>query len=617
MRSITDSKPENKREIAAIRAYQGSPALHIGGVPVAPLFIDLKRDTSESIIAEAVKAGSHLYRICDADLYWKAAEEFDFSILTGRIKSLLKVDPLAKFLIMVNVDAPDWWLKSHPDECAKYIHNAAIHEDRVISWASHRWRRDCGTALAKLIKAIQDAEHGKACIGWQIAAGDAGEWRMPDAQDIPDTGVCMTNQFKNFALNKYRRNTGLLRRGWFDVRAEFDKIRCPGPDERMKGEYGIVRSSFRSRRILDYYEAMSEAQNTSALHFISIARQVAGANRIVGISYATAFGGEGYPESEHSMPEPVLDSPEIDFFANRCSLSGDYSRALTGSLALRGKFLFHVTREVQNVERFHAMPKSEPRGIIVPANLPAEALSSLLRTGEQALKAPKPKPTKTSERIAVIVDLSNCHCIGDDSRSEELLNKTLLSRQMDELARLNLPFDTFLVSDFFHPQFPDHKTYLFLNTFYISEAERRKVDARVKRSNQTAIWLWGAGISGEEGVNTEYGIRLCGQKLRLELHSISLRVRIADIADQLTTGQRMGSHFGIERACSPTITITDKESVRLGANTANKTVYAVRRYETWTSIVFGTPFVPAQVLRNALIQSSSVEKKKKVNSEVE
>src|SRR5205823_846268 len=89
---------------------------------------------------------------------------------------------------------------------------------RTVSWASSHWMEEAGNGLTRLVKRLYDSEAGKGCLGWQIAAGEEGEWRAPHAERLPDIGPRMTACFRAFALSKYRRNGGLLRKAWFDTR---------------------------------------------------------------------------------------------------------------------------------------------------------------------------------------------------------------------------------------------------------------------------------------------------------------------------------------------------------------------------------------------------------------
>jgi hypothetical protein len=604
--SFPEDAPRQKRSvvvtasgIAEIRAHHGVLTLFIANHPVLPVVIDLLPTTTAREIAACAQEGCHLYRFREVGPGWQGVGSFDFSPLEARLKMLLSADPKAVYWLEVRVDAPDWWLRTHPEECVFYglplPSGSEEKETRSASWASRRWRNEAGAALDRLVRFVQQGEWGGRCIGYQIAAGEAGEWRNPDPGRFPDIGPRMTEQFRAFALEKYRRNTGLLRKAWFDTRAEFNAVTCPDVGERRRANIGIFRNPHLSRRILDYLECLCQSQNQAALHFSSVVKRATGGQSLVGLSYAHAYGNESVAEAGHGFAESVLEAEDVDFFTN--AGTADALRGLPESLKLRNKLYFHVAPAESSL-RGVAIATTHQAGIVLPASSGLEAFRSTLDIYERCSQAPAKLQQRVSQ-VAVVMDLAAAHYVSEDEAGRQIL-ETLLNDQMRELNRLGAPFDTYLISDLFHPGFPDYKVTLFLNCFYLSEAERRRIDARIKRSGQTAVWLWAPGVIGEESIEDSLGQRCCGQKVRLERGAANLRVRIVEANDPLTWGHHIGATFGIDRPIAPTITIADKAATRLGANSANKTVFSVRRSENWTSVVFGALSVPSSLLRNVL-----------------
>ena len=584
---------------AEVRVVNGHPAVMVDGAPIVPLVVEIGPNTASSQIRSAVEAGARLFQVSGLSLGWREPGQYDYREMDERMTEIQGSTLESAFLLQITVDPPAWWLAAHRDDCAVYLEKANTDRAAAVSWASQKWRTEAGAALTKLIAHAQHAAYGPQCVGWILSAGDSGEWRSPNAADLPDSSPVMSMHFRSWCAQKYRHNTGLLRKAWFDARAEFPSIQPPNARERHRTDFGVLRNPTRSRKILDYYESFSDAQNTAALHFCSIARNASRGAAIVGLSYANVSETGPQPEDGYGLPEPVLDSGDVHFFANRGSADGSHARGLTGSIALRGKFYFH--RAPLNGEPLHAaaIAITHAAGVV----LPAETSPQALQTVHKALERANPLSAKLRRRtspVAVIVDMANRYYIAEPAAQSEPINSLLLTAQIGELTRSGAPFDLYLLSDLFNPKFPDYKVVLFLNTFYLSQAERRRVDAKVKRSSTTAVWLWGAGLIGEDGVGAEYGHRLCGQKVRAEAGSTSLRVRIAEGNDPLTWGEHPGTQFGPDRSAGPIVTIADKAVTRLGANSDNKTVFSVLRSENWTSIVYGTALVPAHMLRNLL-----------------
>jgi hypothetical protein len=591
-------KPTGSERPFECRPFNGASALHRNGKPLPGLFLDLAPDSPPSAIADAATAGVHLYRLLDVGLGWNGMGQFNYAALEARLQALFAADTQAVFLLEVAVDAPRWWLAAHPEERAVYCEQEGT--DPVVSWASRRWMTEAGNALARLVRFLSLSAYGRACIGYQLGAGMQGEWRLPFAQNLPDIGPKMTEAFRTYAREKYRRNAGLLKKAWGDTRPDFDLITCPNAWERSKGDYGIFRSPERSRRVGDYHECFADTQNRAALHFCTTVKRASEGLALTGLAYATVPNIAAIPEDGHVYPESVLESPDVDFFVAP-GLRADplLLRTVTGSIRLREKFLLVSPASGSSPDVAIALAATQEAGLCLPVQTPPEALKLALRVATEALRAPS-KLRKRASQVAVVVDLAAaCHLAGGKTAPTPLFN-SMLTELFRELNRLGVPYDVYQLGDLFQPKFPDHKVTIFPNMFTLTEAERRRVDARVKRSEQTGIWFYAPGLLGEGGADAGNVQSLTGMKTRLELEETNLRVRIAVSDDPLTWGYHAGSHFGMEKAFSPTVTLADKHLTRLGANSNNKTTFAVFRFPQWNSIVFGVFPVPRTLLRNAL-----------------
>lgn len=614
------------------RLYNGARTLFINGKPKPAVLCDVHEETTATQITTAVENGISLFRVRRVALGWEGINKLDYKKLTARIQSIVNTSEDCVFILEVVVDAPSWWLRDHESEASGFCLSpsltsaGSVRREKVrlsersepseaangdtpsetfyASWASKRWLNDTGEALIKLAQFVTKGEWAQKCIGYQVACGEDGRWQHAEAARLPDVGLRMTDRFRNFCVEKYRRNTGLLRKGWDDPRADFDRIKCPDAYERRYADLGMLRDPLRSRRMMDYFECYYGAQNEAALYFCDLLKKVTQNRALVGLAYAAPFGRNIIAEGGQGLPEAVFDSPDVDFFVD-APLQGSnvYASAFSGSLALREKFLFHQSNPVQTVLNdtvlFEAaVASSQLAGLIVPVTTGKDDLVKIIKLNERGLNAPSNLNKRTAQ-IAVIADAMGPTYLGGKDELKSEWNNSFFVEQMGEISKLGATCDLYLLSDLFHPKFHDYKVYIFLNTLYLSEAERRRIDARVKRSNQIVIWLWGPGILSETGVDEEAAQKLIGLKLRVEKKETSMRVRVVEGNDALTWGFHVGTTFGPERAVIPTLTVGDKTAIQLGANTDNKTVFGVRREEEWTSIHFGVLPVPATLLRNA------------------
>jgi hypothetical protein len=466
--------------------------------------------------------------------------------------------------------------------------------------ASARWQQTGAEALERLLRYILNLPSGNKLIGVQILAGEAGAWTYPNADRMPDVGPCMTASFIKYTVDKYRRNEGLLRKAWFDARAEFSAIRCPTAAEREKAEYGIFRNPHRSRKLMDYYECMASEQSHAALSFCAVAKRISSRKLLVGLVSAQLNASNSIPECGHTFPEAILTSNDVDFFVETSTASSSSSsgvfRPYRGSATLHGKFVFVQSPLTSSYYRSDVYQGAgDGIGAIVAAPNSDEDLTELFNVASGWLKRLS-RPNKSQAQVALLLDPSAALVISQRPDAAPL--HSLVLEQITQLRKAGIIFSTYSIGDLFHPKFPDHKVYLFPNSFYLSEPERRRLDARVKRSSQTAVWFWSPGIGGEESVSAEAGTKCCGQKLRIEPADISMRTRIVDSNDPLTWGRHAGDIFGTETSATPRCTVADSKASRLGANTDNKTSFSVRRFDSWTSVVYGTLPVPTDLLQN-------------------
>lgn len=582
----------------AFCAPHGVATFYRNGLIVPPVVIDVLPDTDEKRLHALAQSSRHLYRIKEVELGWLAPFRFDYAALETRLAALLEADPQAAFWLEVSLDAPDWWRQSHPVELVRYCLPAEKDSNDLpcVSWASGLWQKEAGDALFRLTRHLFRSPWRAHCIGIQIAWGEEGAWRHPAPERLPDIGPRMQEAFQQFVRAKYRRNTALLRNAWKNFSADFDTARCPAAAERRRADVGILRGPARSRRILDYYECFYQAQTDAVLHFARLVKRASDNQASVGIQFATLFGTEHTAEGSYAYPEPVLDAADLDFFIATLDPEGCCLTLPMGSLHLRRKFVFCSVPASHRLTRSAPMALSHQAGLILSADTADTHLAEICRVAEEAVRDFKGARHRQGS-CALIVDAPNLLCLGSEA---SWLNAFLLTAQQQELARTGAAFDVYLLSDLFRPDFHDHKLTIFANIFYLTEAERRRIEARVKRSGQVVVWAWGCGVIAESGISAEAGQQMSGLRQRMELESAPLSVRVVTTEDALTREQRVGTTFGVNRAVAPRFVIGDKHATRLGVLANNKTGFAARRFETWTSVVSGAVPIPAAVLVGAL-----------------
>jgi hypothetical protein len=333
-------------------------------------------------------------------------------------------------------------------------------------------------------------------------------------------------------------------------------------------------------------------RNDAVLAFAASVKRATRGELAVGIALPSLVVAPDRPSDRAGLLDPLIAAPDLDFYLFEAD--GVDDETLTGSLAVNSKPLFY--RDSEN-HAATAIARSVGRG----AGLILSASPDTLRSAAHLLERGHRLGTGKAHapvQVAVIVDPLADAYLSEAGPVIEMLGR-LRRAQLVEVGSLGTPYHLYTMADMFHPKFPDHRVYSFWDVYYLSEAERRRVDARVKRSEQFALFSWATGLLSESGGGAEMGQGVTGQKLRVETATTSLRIKIVESDDPTVWGYHVGATIGTDLAVAPTITVTDRTTRRLGANGANKTVLAVRSHGTWTSLVCGTLPVPCRLLRNA------------------
>jgi hypothetical protein len=559
------------------RVHSGSLCLYIDNKPTPAVVVPAAQQESE--------ASLRVLRI--PELCWAQ----DGGVDTDQLNEFLNQADASQDVLMleITVDAPRWWRAANPIELACGAVGGALP---AASYASLLWRKDAGNALRRLLRAIKAGPHGDRIGAVTLKCGHNGTWGHVQVEALPDTSQPMKDAFRRFASVKYRRNEGLLRRDWFDARAEFTRITCPDSVSRNKSDIGVFRNPHRSRKLLDFYEVMNEEQNDAILHFAGIVKDLSGGSVRVGVPAAAFKDISASPEFGRAAASALLDSDLIDYFVEERSHAGfEAFCPPAGSTTLAGKYRFVDYRALSPLEA-----KAAVHSVLAGAGAITygEGASAAYTASRALLNGRAVK--KTEPDTAIILDTTAPQIVVKRPDCADLAS--LVLEQLETLYRSGAGFQVYLMSDTFKNNFPNHKVIFMPNCWYLSEPERRTIDARFKRSDQTVVWFWAPGVAGEGMVSAELGSRCCSQKLRLEIGLASLRTRVASGADPVVWGRHQGEKVGSEQPAAPIITVSDKTSIRLGANADNKTTFSVQRFKSWTSIVTGTLPTPPDIIRN-------------------
>ncbi|MHB9134731.1 MAG: hypothetical protein ACYDBB_26970 [Armatimonadota bacterium] len=174
------------------------------------------------------------------------------------------------------------------------------------------------------------------------------------------------------------------------------------------------------------------------------------------------------------------------------------------------------------------------------------------------------------------------------------LTDALLGRQMSELTSLGAPFDTFRAADlerlFAGPQGDQYRLVIFLDTIYLSPAERAAIRTHVATKNRTLLWVYAAGLATETALSTEAMAATTGIRTAIREMGGPLRV------ESYLTGTRLS--YGTDRELAPVLIGDDPDAHVLGWELHRGAPGLLsKEMGTWRSVWSAAPALPAIVLR--------------------
>lgn len=362
----------------------------------------------------------------------------------------------------------------------------------------------------------------------------------------------------------------------------------------------------------------------------------------------------------------VLDSDDIDFIASPYTYDNkqiggpNNSQTLPENALLHGKlYLNEVDTETHLFQRqwrwgnclHNPETWEETRGLLIRdygysmtkgfglwwtdlhgGNFQDENIINLLgqlkKVDDEYLYADK----RSNADIAVILDEETFKYFGD---GEPLFNALLTAQKQWQLGFIGAPWEPYLLTDIGNPGLRDFKVYLFLNTFRVTPAQKKAIHKKLAKNGATAIWVYAPGYIRDDALSVKYMSDLTGINLVEDNSSGELRVEITSYDHPYTNGLDTGFVYGtdvdvediirwydhqiylkdprdppLERdlpgfSISPRFYPDDARATVLGnLSGLDKPGLVVKKQEAgWTSVYSGAPILPAELLRNIIMES--------------
>jgi hypothetical protein len=208
-------------------------------------------------------------------------------------------------------------------------------------------------------------------------------------------------------------------------------------------------------------------------------------------------------------------------------------------------------------------------------------MRQMTEIGNRALK----KDRSSVAEIAVIYSERSTSYLKASYRGP---GRDAIIEQMKPLVKIGAPIEVYALEDFV--DIPDRRLYVFLNAYYVTEAQRKQIHATLGRTGGTALWIYAPGLISDNGLSVNGITSLTGIKTCLDTAPGNCEVHLVETEHPINEGLG-GRHIGLRDTArgdgriAPRFYIDDTETIILGrSDMKDDPVIAVKENGGWTSV---------------------------------
>ncbi len=563
---------------------------------------------------------------------WPApGEAADWAPVDALCRSVLVANPKALLIPRISMNAPDWWLKAHPDEAMRWDDG---RPSKYAVVASPLYRREAAERLAALVTHLEE-EFADHIAGYHPAGQNTDEWFYADTWSSALNGYARADlaAWRRWLSSRYGDDAG-LRRAWNDANITCETAAVPTPAARRAAPAGVFRDPATERPLIDFAEFQQEAMADCVRDLARAARQASRGRKLVLFFYGYNFDfgavGLGPATSGHYALRRVLASPDIDVL---CSPISYHDRALGGSapsmtaaesVALAGKLWLNEddtatylapVRDDHPVWRVRVPTLAESNALLV-RNVAQAALRNfgtwwmdLSGSGQfndqamwelmarlKAVDDPLLRtPTPYRPQVAAVIDEGSMMRV---AAGGNVATTPGVYEVRSPLGRMGAPYGQYHTEDVLAGRVPA-RLYVFLTPWCLSAEQRRGLLKATAGS--TRLWCYAPGYFE--------GYRPAPEAMR-ELTGFALApVSPAKAwATPTEAGRKIGltQAFGVERSVRPLFAATDaKPEETLAVYPDGSPAIALRWLPDGMSLFVGVPGLTSELLRLAARQAGA------------
>ncbi|MFI4913097.1 MAG: hypothetical protein ACIAQZ_15670 [Sedimentisphaeraceae bacterium JB056] len=630
----------------------GAKAFNINGQPEAPIFL-FQQEINVNDGPRFAQAGFKLYSSIEInhflDLDWER-DGFDDKGMLNKVMMYFNARMPQDCYLMprIHVWAPTWWLIDNPNECVEYMippddavspadstyapGNAAIHE----SFASEKWKNEAGEILRQAVRFLLE-KYPNRVKAIHIANGMWGEWHRYRAENIPDVSEPMLVYFRNYLKEKYNNDIEALRTSWNWPYVTFETAPFPTLEAMTTPTNGVFLNPT-GNQVFDYYEAYHQSAVDAIDHFCQIVkdesngelatcilygyepdmpymsqqidhRASAAAFRLNSVdmfasphSYTDRFlGGHGmfrhYPDSVAANGKLFMDEADVrTHYANYIDPDYPcvYTTTIEEDLQVLNRAFGHILTQGtggwymdQSSGKWYDDPATTEYD---PDNPILTNFDNIKKWADESLKFDRSR----INNVAVITSQQSEFYIANTNPNSQLGANFALTLKRT-LATAGAPFNNYLIEDLEEGLIPEHKVYIFLGCFYLTDSQRASIQ-NLKANNHTLVWIYAADYVQNHDFSETSMEQLIGIDFSINSDSFEEITVQNSIFPNAPTSFKGNSGQGI-KTLSPRFVPESTGVLIWGKYSDGQPALISKNMGNWKSVYSATSGIPTEILR--------------------
>ena len=176
------------------------------------------------------------------------------------------------------------------------------------------------------------------------------------------------------------------------------------------------------------------------------------------------------------------------------------------------------------------------------------------------------------------------------------------------MVKLGAPYDLYLKADLTNGKIrDDYKLYIFINPFYLNDAERQSIE-KLKGDGKMLAWFYAPGYLNDNGMDVNNVSKVTGINIQIKPDVKELLQMTVNNPAHPLSANLQGTNFKIDMwdgvrdihpdIIQPVFYVDDAKAQTLAAYPDGKTAWAARDFGNYKSVYSAVPFLNVQAIRN-------------------